>query len=639
MKRAQAPDPMAAAMAAFGLTGTPVAAPPLTAEKLQQKLARGVDVDSVLRMAARAGVSASELCLPGDEYNASEKEARGIVRAATACPASAAGAQQQQQQAEQEAEAGTKKEENSAADAAAIDDDDEEEEERGGEEEEELIPDAADGSWAAMVVRSTAFQRRLRHRAYTSHNRLRAVADSGRRARVAELAAGCRPIVRRATVELMREWLEIKARCGSASERALYGGGGGAPMMTAEQLTDRLLRCRPVAFVGAADRWLLADGSSGGGGVEAVGTDADEGAAAAAGEAGGGGGGSDGDGGGATSVPSGAKLGLHNTLSYDELALSALVGLSCPTAFINAGDRGNLARPAPATAAGAGANDAVAFEAEGVYVGLVGARFERPGRMEWAHMVVSKEQNTAVNGYGGDGGGGGDGEERKQLLRAWARFYGVSHLPTYDEAAAAPPGRFVSVGMGDVLLDTAVYQARIRVAATTLLLEAQARGEEAGKPTYVHAVGLGLGVWQVSNAQMALSLAAYREALEAGPRGDGGAEPWSRVGHVDFSWFGSAEVSAGAFAADGEEVNGVRVRFSRRNPAASLAADPTLAGAEPHLLVAAYAWDGGALPGNEYWWGQLSASGDPAAACCSMIGELGNPAVNPATCGANLRIL
>jgi len=264
-------------------------------------------------------------------------------------------------------------------------------------------------------------------------------------------------------------------------------------------------------------------------------------------------------------------------------------------------------------------------------------------------MVVSKEQNTAANGYGGDGGDGGDGdgggegegdgEERKQLLRAWARFYGVPQLPTYDEAAAAPPGRFVSVGMGDILLDTVVYQARIRVAATTLLLEAQARGEEAGKPAYVHAVGLGLGVWQVSNAQMALSLAAYREALEAGPRGDGGAEPWSRVGHLDFSWFGSVELSAGAFAADGEEVNGVRVRFSRRNPAASLAADPTLAGAEPHLLVAAYAWDGGALPGNEYWWGQLSASGDPAAACCSMIGELGNPAVNPAACGANLRIL
>lgn len=54
--------------------------------------------------------------------------------------------------------------------------------------------------------------------------------------------------------------------------------------------------------------------------------------------------------------------------------------------------------------------------------------------------------------------------------------------------------------------------------------------------------------------------------------------------------------------------------------------------------MVSYAWDGNALPGNEFWWGQLAASGDPAAASSTQIAELHNPHINPAVRGANLRV-
>lgn len=89
-----------------------------------------------------------------------------------------------------------------------------------------------------------------------------------------------------------------------------------------------------------------------------------------------------------------APLVLKDLQSYDEMGLSSLLAVSTPTFFINSGSRGNRAIVN---------EEADEFENTGVLVGQVGARFERIGRMEWKHLIVTKEQNTTANGYGPQG--------------------------------------------------------------------------------------------------------------------------------------------------------------------------------------------------------------------------------------------
>jgi len=421
---------------------------------------------------------------------------------------------------------------------------------------------------------------------------------------------------------LFEDFLGIKRRTGSAVEKALYAG------RDAEWLTTRLATKRPLVFMNGNDSWSLRSGLQGAGGWEGVGTDHEE-----------------------------EPLVLKDYLSYDEVALSALCGVSSETYCINRGDRFNQGKVT---------SD---HEPWAVYVGLVGTRFERPGQMEWRHMIIDEEsQGEAPCGAAttkemvepqdssqkeeedededeedGEEDGEEEGEESREngsllsekdsssssfassssssscsseLRRAWAKFYGVERFATLDDDLSGE--RFLQLGDGEVYLDAVVYKSRVKKTARVFLSEANERARAAdGKETaYAHVVGLGLGVWQIHAAQNDLFVDAFLEEIAD--------LELPRVKDVDFSWILSKKKAkhrpTTVEARDGTTIT---LHYSKRDPFERLD-DPT------QLVVAMFAWDANSYPGNEYWLGSLAGSGDPAAASCSAIGELMNPDVNAA---------
>ena len=161
-------------------------------------------------------------------------------------------------------------------------------------------------------------------------------------------------------------------------------------------------------------------------------------------------------------------------------------------------------------------------------------------------------------------------------------------------------------------------------------------GQTFDRNVHVHVVGLGLGVWLQSNKQKSYYLKAFELAIESFAK----HHQNSKVKCIDFSWISSDDSLSGSKLIGGSifPESEIQITFSKRDPFEPL---PTKTKTEDNqsLIVAMYAWDGNAFPGNEYWTGMLAASGDPAAACCTQIPQLQNAYINMANiCAANLHI-
>jgi len=378
--------------------------------------------------------------------------------------------------------------------------------------------------------------------------------------RMRQLGSKANVLVHKDAMAMMGRFLALMAREGTPHERRVY------LTITPHELVLRLLSCRPLTFWLPQDRWLLKDQQHGEGGFEHIGTEDER-----------------------------APLVIERLLSYDEMALSALVSVSSPTPIFNDGARDNKGR----------VGKAKLYPFDCVLTGVVGARFERERLMDHAHMVVTPQQNTEKNGYGRNAVG-----RRSELLRLWASFYGKTHFPDWKEAQQSCE----YTKLPGCLFDGDVYKRRMRMSVEPFLLDADARAcgrskELNGRPVkaFVHVVGLGLGAWVLDErVQSDLMLEVYQKVMEE--------HELKNIGTVNFSYFSNA-CNQGLVSHPR-----IRIAFSRRNPGEPVAGD--------ELLVAMYAWDGNAFPGNEFWDGHLDNSGDPAAACCSAIAVLQNPDAN-----------
>lgn len=337
--------------------------------------------------------------------------------------------------------------------------------------------------------------------------------------------------------ELLETFLAHKRQHGSVHEKRLYA------TMTWQQLISRFFTHRPLTFMGSGDYTMLRYGLT-------MDHDADL----------------EWDRNGTEDQHLNRYLTLEEYLSYDEMMLSSLCGVSGPSYFINDGSRGNCARPGKSGT----------FENRGIIIGLVGARFEREDRMDSVHILPSVP----------------DPKQDPAVSKMIQNFFGVQKNPETD-------------------FDTEMYKARIRITADMLLLEADARAAEAGKKAWTYVVGLGLGVWQHYYQQREWYLESFAEAITA--------LSLPNTSTIEFAYI-ETDTKVKQVVTEAGAKKGLNIVFSRRNPAEKLEGD--------ELLVLSYAWDGNAFPGNEYWAGSLAGSGDPAAACMSTVGELHNPLVN-----------
>jgi len=173
----------------------------------------------------------------------------------------------------------------------------------------------------------------------------------------------------------------------------------------------------------------------------------------------------------------------------------------------------------------------------------------------------------------------------------------------------------------DEIFDSLTMEKRYIISIDTLLIEAEARAANANKKAYIHVVGIGLGVWKCWDGQENIFLSTFTKRIKKL------LPNLKHISVIHFSYFngnGFEDLKNNVLFKDPAHSNGIKIFISKRNPHQKLKKLES----ENYLPIVSYAWDGNALPGNEFWMKYLKSTGDSAAACSTLITELHNPHIN-----------
>lgn len=284
-------------------------------------------------------------------------------------------------------------------------------------------------------------------------------------------------------------------------------------------------------------------------------------------------------------------------LFKDEVNIAMFLGVSSDVMFINKGDRDNR---------GVVSDDAETFREEGVYTGLVGTCFEK----SWGIANLIFQEILEI-----DAG----------VKKLWLDFLEVEVSETVQAVKDSRKNEnfeqlyesiYISSKKKHVFFDKKVYKKLMYFVIQPFLVNANNQAKQRNTKAYVHCVGLGLGNWaMLQGTQAMLQIEVYEEILKE--------EKLDNIAVIDFSHFPKQDYPLKKISKD-DKIRNIKISFSTRNPA-----DPLPKKFQKLLLVAMYAWDNNAFPGNEVFLQKLTASGDPAAACCSTIILMQTPTINP----------
>lgn len=324
------------------------------------------------------------------------------------------------------------------------------------------------------------------------------------------------PIIHEYSLYLCARFLKFKRTHGSDVEKKLYKD------KSVTDLIDRLLTKRAAAFINPSDSYLLLDGTEGYGNWDTIGTLREK-----------------------------EPLVIKKCLSYDEIKLSALLSVSSYSYFINDGNRHNNAVID---------SNRSKIQGEGIIIGLIGTRLELENVMEYQELVVSRKQNVPPK-YG-------DNNEVPTIHNIFAEFYEEPCF-IYNENTLKNDERFVPINTIGYFDNTA-YAKRLALSFDTLLLEANDRARNKNTTAYIHIVGLGLGVWKLSNHQEKIFVNTFGERLTFL------GSVLGAVSDVHFAYFSQTRDCLGHIDGDLFPINshpnaGIKIHISRREPFSRLA--------------------------------------------------------------------